>query len=164
MLLLLILLPLSGCTPSNNENIEKLDLLVEQVSNLENKIAGLKKETEELMGKMVEYGAYDDLTDLTSLELKKFDAFKADFNDEVLVGLDPISIFKLFLFAKYTEDYETQYELFTDNPDYVIVNKVEFLKDPQDRIPAGKEIFRDVFDLHMEVVESDVEHAYVFST
>lgn len=43
MLLLLILLPLSGCTPSNNENIEKLDLLVEQVSNLENKIAGLKK-------------------------------------------------------------------------------------------------------------------------
>lgn len=160
-LLLLILLPLAGCTSSNKENTEKLDLLVEQVSNLENKIAGIKKETEGLMEKMAEYGAYDDLTDLTTLELKKFDQFKVDYNDDVLVGLDPISIFKLFLFAKFTEDYETQYELFTDNPEYVIVNKEAFLSDPQDRITDGKEIFRDIYDLQMEVVESDVEHANI---
>jgi len=55
----------------------------------------------------------------------------------------------------------TQYELFTDNPEYVIVNKEEFLNDPNDRIPFGKEIFRDVYDLHVEVVSSDVEHATI---
>lgn len=161
VLLLLILLPLAGCTSSNNENIEKLDVLMEQVSNLENEIAVLKKETEGLMEKIVEYGAYDDLTDLTSLELKKFDQFKVDYNDEVLADLDPISVFKLFLFAKFTEDYETQYELFTDNAEYVLVNKEAFLNDPQDRIPFGKEIFRDVYDLHLEVVAFDVEHATI---
>jgi hypothetical protein len=61
--------------------------------------------------------SHKDLTDLTTYENLKFEEFKLNYDDKILIGLKPISICKMYLFASLTKDYETQYELYTSNKD-----------------------------------------------
>jgi len=72
-----------------------------QIKELENEIFILKELTT-----LNRY--HEDLTDLTSFESLKFEEFRNNYDDQVLKGLAPISICKMYLYASQIKDYETQ--------------------------------------------------------
>lgn len=145
---------------SLESELEELNLLKSQVVDLEQQLKDTKTELKDLKENINEYEAYYNFTDLSSFESYKFEEFRQNYDNDILIGLEPLSVFKMFLHAKYIEDYETQYELFTENPEYVTVSKEDFLKEPQDRIPVSKEIFEDVYEIN-GIAEYDEEHVYI---
>lgn len=94
----------------------------------------------------------DNLLDLNDRELERLNIFKSNYDDKVLLGLDPLSICKMYLYSGYTEDYETQYELYTTKEEWVLWSKEEDENFPQDHRMQGEDfkIFHDVYDVNVE--------------
>lgn len=65
------------------------------------------------------------VTGLYDFEQKVYDRFKLNRDEKELTGLDPISIAKLFVYASYHQDFETEYALYTDREDHILWSKEE---------------------------------------
>ncbi len=63
---------------------------------------------------------YEDNRDLTVLydfEKEKYEEFRKNYDNSKLKGVEPFTIFKMYLYSAVEKDMETQYELYTDiNP------------------------------------------------
>ena len=99
----------------------------------------------------------ENLIDLSEYEAAKLNGFKSSYNDEVLLGLEPLSICKMYLFSGYMGDYETQYEFYTTNEDYVMWSKEDDENIPEeDRMSITDfKVFHDVYDLNVEFKARD---------
>lgn len=66
--------------------------------------------------------------DLSQDEIEIYNHFKEKYDDEVLRGSSPITLMKLYFYAENMKDFETQYELYIDDPNSVLWSKEEFIK------------------------------------
>ncbi len=95
-------------------------------------------------------GGGNDLTALTYDEMEAYENFKADYDNEELKILDPLSIMKIYLYSGVIGDYETQYELHTDkDPLWTKEEHLEFSEN--DRISSANSIkkFQNVYGVDM---------------
>lgn len=137
-----------------SESSNTIQLLEKRLEKVRIEIKDLKENTDV-------YETYQNLTDLSSYESFKFEQFRQDYDIEVLAELKPVSILRMYLYAKLIEDYETQFELFTTNEEYVLMTKEEFLANSQSGTPSEMDIFEDVYELKISLSESNEEHAYI---
>lgn len=73
---------------------------------------------------------FKSVTGLYDFEQRVYDRFKLTREVKELVGLDPISVAKLYAYASYHQDFETVYALYTDKEDHVLWSKEEDSKIP----------------------------------
>lgn len=76
--------------------------------------------------------AADGVFELTPEELAAYENFSADFDTAHLKDLVPISVAKLYVWAGYNQNYEVEYELFTDREEYIMWSKEEHLAIPDE--------------------------------
>ncbi|MCM3745122.1 hypothetical protein M3193_13360 [Sporosarcina luteola] len=69
-------------------------------------------------------------TGLFDFEQKVYDRFTLNRDEKELRGLDPISIAKLYVYASFHQDFETEYALYTDREDHILWTKEEDEKIP----------------------------------
>ncbi|MGD7054311.1 hypothetical protein [Sutcliffiella horikoshii] len=67
--------------------------------------------------------------ELTAEELDVYQQLKTGFNQQLLLDLSPISIAKLFVQATNDEEWELQYELYTDREDVRRIDKEEYFRE-----------------------------------
>lgn len=67
--------------------------------------------------------------ELTAEEREVYERLKVEFDTQLLIGLSPITVAKLYVQAQLDEDKEFQYELYTDRDDMMQINREEFLND-----------------------------------
>lgn len=103
----------------------------------------------------------DDLTALTSHEQEAYEEFKASYSDEVLIGSEPLSICKMYLFASLDEDYETAYALHTKKEDTNLWSKEQYMNIPERDRMQTFEIFRDIYDCDVLIWGDSDEHATI---
>ncbi|WP_339254384.1 hypothetical protein NSQ43_07445 [Sporosarcina sp. FSL W8-0480] len=65
------------------------------------------------------------VTGLYDFEQKVYDRFKINRDEKELRGLDPISIAKMYVYASYHQDFETEYALYTDREGHIQWSKEE---------------------------------------
>ncbi len=123
---------------------DKIEVLETQTKELKDKISILKELTA-----LNNYNT--DLTDLSTYENLKFEEFKLSYDDQVLVGLEPISICKMYLYAALIGDYETEYELYITNEGGFFWSKEEDLKIPIEDHMSDFTIFEDIYNLKVEI-------------
>ncbi len=104
---------------------------------------------------------YEDLTDLSTYESLKFDEFKLNYDDKVLLGLKPISICKMFLHASLIKDYDTEYELYTTNGEGFFISKEEYMNIPINERMSDFTVVEDVHNLKVEINKYDKEYATI---
>lgn len=75
---------------------------------------------------------------LTETEQQLYDQFKNGFDNQVLKEADPITITKLYLHALKSKDYETEYELYIEDQEYVMWSKEEHLQQKKDEVDREK--------------------------
>lgn len=76
--------------------------------------------------------ADDGVFELTPQEMAAYEKFSADFDTAHLKNLGPISVAKLYVWAGYNQNYEVEYELFTDREEYIMWSKEEHLAIPDE--------------------------------
>ena len=116
--------------------------LTSQIKELESEISMLKEITT-----LNRY--HEDLTDLTFFESFKFEEFRNNYDNEVLNGLTPISICKMYLHASLIKDYESQYEFYTTNENGWFWTKEEDEMIPSSDRISDFSIFEDIYNLNM---------------
>ena len=133
-------------------------------SNIHNLLEENKKINVELLAlkEVANLNSYHEaLTDLTTFESLKFEQFRLNYDDEVLLGLEPISICKMYLYASLLGDYETVYELYTTNEEYAMATKEEYLNIRNEHRMSDFTVFEDIYDLNFEVNKYNEEHAVI---
>jgi hypothetical protein len=95
----------------------------------------------------------ENLLDLNDYEAEKLGDFKSSYDDKVLLGLEPISICKMYLYSAYTGDYETQYELYTTKEGWVLCSKEEYENIPEEHRMQTEDfkVFNDIYNLNVEL-------------
>ncbi|MCA0988437.1 RNA polymerase subunit sigma [Guptibacillus algicola] len=68
---------------------------------------------------------------LDAHEMKAYENFAEDLNEEHLTGLEPISIAKLHIYASLQQDHDVHYALYTDREGHVKWSKEEDEKIPE---------------------------------
>jgi|LGOV01.1.fsa_nt_gb hypothetical protein len=132
----------------------KIEILEIQAKEFESKILTIKELTT-----LNNY--HEDLTDLSTYESLKFEEFRLNYDDKVLIGLEPISICKMYLYASLIKDYETVYELYTTNEGGFFWSKEEGMNIPiKDRM-SDFSIVEDVYNLKVIVNEDNKEYATI---
>jgi len=129
-----------------NENTNSLQI----ASNFSEEIQDMESSINEIENKINSNRIYDSLISLDSYELKKYGEFKNEYDDQVLYGLNPISICKMYLYASWIKDYETQYEFYTTDEDYVLWTKEEHLNFPESDSISDFSSYSRVYDLYVE--------------
>lgn len=64
-------------------------------------------------------------TGLYNFEQQVYDRFKLTHDANELIGLEPISIAKLYAYASYHQDFETAYALYTDREEHILWSEEE---------------------------------------
>ncbi|MBS4538254.1 hypothetical protein GOQ27_07250 [Clostridium sp. D2Q-11] len=100
-----------------------------------------------------------DLLELSEEEMGIYDEFKKNYDESELKGVEPLSICKMYLHAGYNKDYETQYELYIKDEEYVQWSKEEDMEFPEkDRMKSYEE-FQSVENLKVDITEQ--KHANI---
>lgn len=147
-------LQLESTIESFGDSIRDLEALKAQYDELKGEISRL----DELINLNQTHG---DLTQLTLYEQEKYEEFKSSYIDDVLVGLKPISICKMYLHASLVKDYETEYELYTTNEAYVLWSKEEDNKIPNEHRLQEFDVYKDIYDVGIIFSESNSEQATI---
>ncbi len=132
----------------------KIEVLETQVQEFETKISTLKE-----LSTLNNY--HEDLTDLNTYENLKFEEFRLNYDDKVLLGLEPISICKMYLYASLIKDYDTVYELYTTNEEGFFWTKEEDMNIPIIERMSDFTVVEDVYNLKFEINKSDDENAVI---
>ena len=104
---------LSACNMGKTEQKVERDITVEDKVNVDNPTIELK------------------LFELSTKEEEAYSNFQKDLNLKHLIGLEPISIAKLYVKAGFDKKYDVQYTLYTDREGYVQWSKEEDKKIPE---------------------------------
>ena len=104
---------------------------------------------------------YHDLTQLSTLENQKLEAFRKDYDDDILIDLELISICKMYFYSWMIGDYETQYELHTTNEEFVMMSKEEFISNRAVNKMTDFKIFEAVYNINTEINTDNEEHAMI---
>lgn len=104
---------------------------------------------------------HENLLDLNIDEEVIYEKFKSSYDESILSEEDPITICKMYLFASLVEDYETSYALYTTNKKYVLCSKEEYKAMTKDNNIKDFEIFKDIYDLEIDINISDEERATI---
>ncbi len=70
-----------------------------------------------------------DILDLSAELLETYNKYSKDKNDELLRGLGPEEVCRLYFFAESKKDYDTVYSLYLNEGNYQIPDKQEWTKD-----------------------------------
>lgn len=99
---------------------------------------------------------------LTESERAIYDHFSADFNEEHLRALDPVSIAKLYVQAGLENNHEAEYALYTDREEYVRWTKEEHLEISLKEEVTQKELL-DLFNgiQNGKFIEKNENHGYI---
>lgn len=133
---------------------DNIEAVASQIEALETKILTLEEV-------LVLNDPHEDLTDLSSYEHWKFEAFKINYDDEVLLGLEPIAICKMYLYALLIEDYDTVYELYTKDESGFYWTKEA---DEEYRLKGNMSdfsVFEDIYNLKVEINAYDEDNAVI---
>jgi cell division protein FtsB len=169
---LVVSLGFAGCSGNSQTELGEMKLEVvrlqensetlrKDIENLEAENSELKSEISKLEELINLNDSKGDLTDLTLYEEAKYEEFKASYDEGRLVGLGPLSVCKLYLYAASAKDYETTYELYTKNENYVQWSKEEDRNFPESDRIKDFEVYKDVYDLNIQYSGSDEEHAAI---
>lgn len=149
----------TGCSniqSLENDSIKQTDNDIKpQIENLQEKVDFLEKQLDEI-------NYHEDLLDLTTYQSVIFDKFRKSYDVEVLKGLEPISICKMYLYAQLIGDYETQYEFILQNDDF-LMTKEEFLDIFIEEKTNDFAMFKGICDLKVDISTDDYnkEHAVI---
>ena len=138
----------------NNTLYEKIDVLETQAEDIRNQISTLEKS-------ITLNNSYEDLTDLNAYEYSKFNEFKLNYDDRVLLDLEPLSICKMYLYASCIKDFATSYELHTTNKDGLFWSKEEEMNIPLKDRRSDFKIFEDIYGLKVEIRGDNEENAII---
>lgn len=140
---------------------EMLKELQEENKKLNDQIQTLAIELNLLTIDIEDERDYEDLTVLTEKEKQIYDDFKKDYDTKHLIGLDPVSVMKLYTYANMKADYDTVYELYTKKEEYVLMTKEEH-DDLSQNIRAGDfDKFKDVYHLKIRLESSNEEYVTI---
>ena len=107
--------------------------------------------------------ADDGVFELTPEELAAYENFSADFDTAHLKDLAPLSVAKLYIWAGYNQNYEVEYELYTDREESVMWSKEEHMDMAQDDFNSTPQevlaLFNNIED--GEFIQSDEYYGYI---
>ena len=91
----------------------------------------------DMRGKVLGYDGSVLADEWTASELALYEAFKKEYDLDVLVGSDPITIARLWEYARLLSDYETEYQLLTSRDDHVYWSYEEHLQNKEFEVPVN---------------------------
>ena len=72
----------------------------------------------EILGKVLGYSPHAMTDEWTNSEITAYKAFKENYDSSVLIGLEPVTIARLYMYTSLLGDREAQYHLLTTRPEY----------------------------------------------
>lgn len=99
------------------------------------------------------------LLELNDEEMEIYNEFKENYDESVLQGVEPLSVCKMYFYASTDKDYETQYELYIKDEEYVQWSKEEHLSFSESDRMKEFDQFEKVEDLKVDITDS--KHANV---
>lgn len=101
------------------------------------------------------YGTPINLLELDKDEEDIYNKFSEKYDDNILRGVDPLAICKMYLFAHKIKDYETAYELyFIENPD-VRPSKEDYLAMTNEESLTDLDLFCRVEDVGVKKTKEE---------
>lgn len=142
---------------TTSNDIKKLETRISELETLVEKLTvrneDLTKELNSLKNKTDEEEIIVNLLDLNNEELQIYNKFKQHYNEEVLRDVEPLSICKMYFYAGYNKDYETEYELYIKGEEWLGWSKEEHMSIPDNERIKDFIEFKNVEDLKAEVKE-----------
>ncbi|MGV8146461.1 MAG: hypothetical protein ACLKAK_08950 [Alkaliphilus sp.] len=172
----------TGCSNMQNSEIDNLkqtiDSLETEINLMNNKFTELERiqkrvemierdlhelnEKYDLLEENIRNNTYHgDLIDLTTYESMVFYKFREGYDTELLRGLKPLSIMKMFLYAGLIGDCETEYEFYTTSAEYILWTKEEYMAIPDEHRTSDFSVFKDVYDLEVNIRNNNGKYATV---
>jgi hypothetical protein len=106
--------------------------------------------------------------ELISPKLKEvYQSFRTNYNEEALIGLSPLDLFKLYYYAASNEDYRTQYELYIFDEEYFRVFETyeDYLQAVYETSEASSKLLERISRSNlMEVILPDDKNAAITVT
>jgi outer membrane murein-binding lipoprotein Lpp len=145
----------ADCNQKNDE-IDKLSSRIEILNDNVNDITRIRRILED------NYEYYEDTVsedkktisfmDMTDDELRIYDSFKEEYNDETLRAVEPFTIMKFYLHSVYLKDYETEYELYVEHED----SDMSWTKEEHFNIPERDRmkdygVFQEAYNVEVEI-------------
>jgi hypothetical protein len=139
-----------------NDEIGKLKSRIEILNDNVNDITRIRRILED------NYEYYEDTVgedkkiisfmDMTDDELRIYDSFKEEYNDEMLRAVEPFTIMKFYLHSGYLKDYETEYELYREYEEGGMNwTKEEHLKFSKDDSREDYGVFEEAYNVEVEM-------------
>lgn len=96
-----------------------------------------------------------DLVNLSAEELDAYNNFKSNYDEEELRGLEPISVMRLYIHASMEKDYETQWELYIKDENYLGWDKEEHLSMQDPDTHRDYSVFENAVNIDISYDEED---------
>jgi len=93
----------------------------------------------EILGKVLGYSPYAMTDEWTNSEIEVYKAFKENYDSSVLIGLEPVTIARLYMYTWLLGDRETQYHLLTTRPEFMQWSLEEHLSPDYQGAPTDPE-------------------------
>ena len=170
LLVMMIGILLVGCNQTNSASIRDLEQEIEKlkvelvllegmksrIETLEAQVVSLETQLAEGVSSTMTYTApatsvdYLDPFEMTEMEYELFDKFVyGEYNSIVLEDVSPLSIFKMYIYADFLEDYKTQYQFFTKEKE-IPMTLEEFMDDKESSGLMDFDIFFDVYNVNVK--------------
>ena len=98
----------------------------------------------EFLGKVLGYSPYAMTDEWKDSEIAAYKAFKENYDSSVLIGLEPVTIARLYMYTWLLGDRETQYHLLTTRPEHKQWSIEEHLSPYFHGIPTDPEYIIDL--------------------
>lgn len=179
IILIILMLSLSACSNVEEEKIESLekeisyleeesreqniiyDNLIEENSELQNELDNITQNIEinEWNIENKYHHIFDELspinlTELNPEEMELYEEFSNTYDIEVLRGSSPIVITKMYIYASFIGDYETAYELYVTDENYVLFSKDEYIESSQGE-NEKYDNYLEAYNLYVKYYDSD---------
>lgn len=93
----------------------------------------------EILGKVLGYSPHSMTNEWTNSEIAIYKAFKENYDSNVLIDLEPVTIARLYMYTLLLDDKETQYHLLTTRPEFKGWSLDEHLSPSYTSAPADPE-------------------------
>ncbi len=101
-----------------------------------------------------------DLLDLSQEELDAYNRFKSTYDGEKLRGLEPLSLMRLYIHAIMEKDYESQWELYIKDEDYIGWDKEYHMGIPDSDRITDFSVFENAVNIKVDYYD-DQENASI---
>lgn len=177
ILLMMVTILLVGCHQGTSQEIRDLEQEIEKlkvelvllegiksrIDDLEAQVMSLEMQ---LTGGVTTTTVYEppstldfmDPFEMTELEYELYDKFVyGEYNHVILEDLSPLSIFKMYIYSDFMEDYKTQYQFFIEN-EALSMTLEGYI---QERESTGLKDFDIYFDVYNVKVNEEDDHAEI---